>query len=154
MIRKSSIIVVALAALAAGVGIAEAAGSADDAILARQAEMKANNKAMGALVSILKGETPYDPATVKAAADQIAAATAAADAANAWDASAQTGTVKTLAKPEVWTDAANFAAAREKLAAAVTAVAATTDQASFKQAFMQLGGACKSCHETYRMPEN
>lgn len=154
MTTKTKIIAAVMLAAIAGIGIAEAAGSADDAIQVRQDEMKANNKAMGALVAILKGETPYDAATVKAATDSITAATAMAEAANAWDASFQTGSVKTRAKPEVWSDAAGFASAREKLATAVANITATTDQASFKQAFMQLGGACKGCHETYRMPED
>ena len=154
MTFKLTMIAAALLAAVAGVGLAQAAGSADDAIQARQAEMKANNKAMGDLVAILKGQTPYDPATVKAAADSITAATATAEAAKAWDASFQTGSVKSRAKPEVWSDAAGFAAAKDKLSSAVVALAATTDQGSFKQAFMQLGGACKGCHETYRLPED
>lgn len=140
--------------VAAGLGVAQAATGADDAIKARQEAMKANAKAMGALVSILKGETAYDGAAVQQNVAAIKAAGEAADAVKAWDAGAQTGSVETFAKPEVWSDAAGFAAARGKLDQALTALAATADEASFKAAFPQLGSACKGCHETYRRPKD
>lgn len=152
--RLRNITLLAALGLAAGLGIAMAEGTPDDAIKARQEEMKANGKAMGALVSILKGETPYEAAKVKANIDAIAAAGAAADSARAWDPSAQTGTVETWAKPEVWTDAAGFEAARKKLSMALAALSATGDAGAFKTAFPQLGGACKGCHETYRRPKD
>jgi len=152
--RLRQITFLAALAVTAGLGMAEAAGSPDDAIKARQEEMKANSKAMGALVSILKGETPYDAAKVKSSVDAIAAAGAAADSASAWDAAAQTGTIETWAKPEVWTDAAGFDAARQKLSTALAALSATNDAGAFKSAFPQLGGACKGCHETYRRPKD
>ena len=141
-----------IAAIGAGAGLA--AGSADDMINARQAEMKANTKAMKALVSMLKGETPYDNAAVQAAVKTINDARAASDAAGAWDAASQTGgTVKTEAKPEIWTDAAGFAAAWQNLDKATAQLAATTDEAGFKAAFPALGAACKGCHEKFRAAE-
>lgn len=146
-------------ALALGVGIIGAgaglaAGSADDMINARQAEMKVNMKAMKALVSMLKGETPYDAAAVQAAAKSITDAQAEGVAKDVWNASSQTGaTVKSGAKPEIWSDAAGFAAAWKDLDTAVAALAATKDQASFKAAFPAVGAACKGCHEKFRAAE-
>jgi cytochrome c556 len=137
-----------------GAGAGFAAGSADDLINARQAEMKANMKAMKALVSILKGETPYDAATVQGAAKLIKDARAEGEAGDVWNASAQAGTtVKSGAKPEIWTDPSGFAAGWKKLDASVSALEASTDEASLKAAFPQLGAACKGCHETYRAAE-
>ena len=149
----------AVLALAAGVGIIGAgaglaAGSADDMINARQAEMKVNMKAMKDLVSILKGETKYDAAAVQAAAKSISDAQAEGVAKDVWNTSSQTGaTVKTGAKPEIWTDAAGFTDAWKNLDTAVAALAATTDEASFKAAFPALGAACKGCHEKFRQAE-
>lgn len=143
--------ILALGVAVVGAGAGLAAGSADDMINARQAEMKANGKAMKVLVSILKGETAYDNAAVQAAVKTITDARAAADAAGAWDAASQTGgTVKTEAKPEVWTDAAGFTAAWQNFDQAVAQLAASTDEASFKAAFPALGASCKGCHEKFR----
>ena len=134
-----------------GVGAGLAAGSADDMINARQAEMKVNVKAIKALLSMVKGETPYDAAAVQAAAKSITDAQAEGVAKDVWNASYQTGTaVKSNAKPEVWSDAAGFAAQWKNLDAAVAAIAATKDQASLKAAFPKLGAACKGCHEKFR----
>lgn len=147
-------LILALGIGMAGAGAAFALGSADDMINARQAEMKANTKAMKALVSILKGETPYDPAAIQSAAKTITDARAASEAAGAWDAASQKGaTVQTEAKPDIWTDAAGFTAAWTNLDKAVAQLAASTDEASFKAAFPALGGACKGCHEKFRAAE-
>ncbi len=98
-----------LTAIAIGAGLAFGASPADQQIAARQAEMKANGKAMEALVAILKGDTTYDPAFVKTNVEAMIAAKAAGEAARGWDAGSQRGTVETQAKPEIWTDAAGFA---------------------------------------------
>jgi cytochrome c556 len=146
-------------ALAMGVGIIGAgaglaAGSADDMINARQAEMKVNMKAMKALVSMLKGETPYDTAAVQAAAKSMTDAQAEGVAKDVWNASSQTGaTVKSGAKPEIWTDGAGFTAAWKDLDTAVAALAASKDEAAFKAAFPAVGAACKGCHEKFRAAE-
>lgn len=154
--KKNMAAVLALAVgmgiIGAGAGIA--ASSADEMINNRQAEMKVNMKAMKTFVSILKGETAYDPATVAAAAQAITDAQAESAKLDVWNASSQTGaTVKSGAKPEIWTDAAGFAAAWKDLDTAVAAVAASKDEASFKAAFPAVGAACKGCHEKYRAAE-
>lgn len=142
----------AIAVIAAlGVTAAFAAGTADDLINARQAAMKQNGKALQGLVDILRGATPYDPATVKASLDALAAAQKAQADGNLWDASSQTGaTVETRALPAIWQNPDGFAKAQQGLTDAIAAVGATTDMASFKAAFPALGAACKSCHEQFR----
>jgi cytochrome c556 len=154
MVSRKMLKMVTAGALVVGLGVTLAFASADDQIKARQAEMKANGKAMGAFVGIIKGETPYDAAVVKANIDAMLAAEAAAMAAKAWDADSQKGeTVETFAKPEAWTDAKGFGEAYGALVKARDAVAASTDEASFKAAFPALGAACKDCHEKYRRPK-
>jgi len=52
--------------------------------------------------------------------------------------------------PAIWTDRAGFDEKFAKALEASKAVAAATDLPSLKAAVDTQGGACKSCHETYR----
>lgn len=117
----------------------------------RQAAMKANGKAMGPLVAIFKGEKPFDAAIVKESADTIHADFVKAS--TAFPPDSKDGPPETYAKPEIWSDPEGFKAALEKAITATEAVAAATDEASFKAAFPELGGACQGCHEKYRRPK-
>lgn len=140
------------ALLCAGFASAALAGPADDVIKARQACMKAQGAGMGAFVPIMKGEKPFDAAAVKAATDAIDAA--CGGWAGFWGADTQKGeTLETWAKPEIWTDAKAFEAAGGKSYAAMTALKAATDDATFKAAFPAVGEACKGCHEVFRRPK-
>ena len=63
--------------------------------------------------------------------------------------------IKTAAKPEIWTQAARFAAAKANFARQADmfqAAAASGDAATIRGAFRQLGGACKGCHDQFRVP--
>ena len=131
---------------------AATAGPMDDAVAARQACMKANGKAMGTYVPIMKGEAAFD---AKAVADAVAATEAAcAGWAGWWNAGMEKGeTLPSRAKPEIWTDAAGFAAAGEAYGKALGAVKAAADEAAFKTAFPALGAACQGCHEKFQAPQ-
>ena len=64
--------------------------------------------------------------------------------------------VKTDAKAEVWNDAAGFAAAANRFqgeAAKLQEIAAGGDIAAIKAQVRATGGACKNCHDKYRVPE-
>ena len=140
--------------LVLGLGVTLAFAAADDQIKARQAEMKANGKAMGALAAIMKGEAPYDAAVVKASLDTMASGEAAAGEAKAWDASSKDGaTVETWAKPEIWAEGSDVGVKYQAWVDARTALAATTDEAGFKAAFPALGKSCQGCHEEFRRPK-
>ena len=142
---------VAAGAIVLGLGVSLAYAAADDQIKARQTEMKANGKAIGAMVAIMKGEAPYDAAVVKASLDAMTAADAAAGEAKAWDASSMEGaTVETWAKPEIWAEGSEIGAKYQAWVDARAALAATTDEASFKVAFPALGASCGGCHEMFR----
>ena len=65
--------------------------------------------------------------------------------------------VKTAAKPEIWNDSAGFNAAREKLvteAGKFAQLAETGDVAAVGRGIPALGGACKGCHDKYRVKED
>ena len=145
---------VAASVLVLSLGVGFAYAGADEMIQARQAQMKAQGKAIGALVAIIKGEAPYDAAVIKASMDAMKAAADTAMAANGWSADSLNGaTIETWAKPEIWSDAEGFKAAYGALVKAEDGVAASTDEASFTAAFGELGGACKNCHEKFRRPK-
>lgn len=117
----------------------------------RQAAMKANGKAMGALVAILKGEAPYDAAVVKTSTDSMLANFDVFM--KSFPEGSDTGAVETWAKPEIWSDMDGFKKAGDNAATAIKALAATTDEAGFKAAFPAVGGACKDCHDKFRKPK-
>lgn len=142
----------AAAVLAVGLASSAFAGPIDDAIKARQACMKANGASMAVFVPIIKGEKPYDKAAVKTATDAIDAA--CGGWAGWWAPETQKGeSAETWAKPEVWSDAAGFKTAETAYMTAVTALKASTDDATFKTAFGEFGGSCKGCHEKFRKPK-
>lgn len=135
------------------VGLASAALADTNPITARQACMKANGKMMGAMVAVIKGEKPYEKATIDAAigtADQ-----ACAGWADWWGEDTKAGgAIETEAKDEIWSDKAGFEAAGGAYMKAISAVKASADEASFKAAFPALGASCKGCHEKFRRPKD
>lgn len=140
------------ATLFSGLAAVSAHAAADDVIKERQACMKAQGGVMGVAVPMMKGEKPYDKSALDAA---IAASEAAcANWANFWGADTQMGTsVKTYAKPEIWTDAAGFEKAGGAAYQAMQALKASADEAAFKAAFPAVGAGCQGCHEKFRAPK-
>ena len=64
--------------------------------------------------------------------------------------------LKTDAKPEIWSDAAGFQAAASRLQVEVSKLnqlAVAGDWTAFKGQTRAVGGACKGCHDKYRVPE-
>jgi len=65
--------------------------------------------------------------------------------------------VKTRAKAEIWTKPQDFEAAQKLLAEQAdkfNTVAASGDVAAIRTQFMEVGKACKNCHDTFRTPED
>lgn len=59
------------------------------------------------------------------------------------------------AKPEIWTNKADFAAKNAALVdatKALAAAAAAEDSAAFASALASTGAACKGCHDSYQAP--
>ncbi len=59
----------------------------------------------------------------------------------------------TKAKPEIWTQAAKFKEAGDKMQAEMVKLAAAAsagNEAEFKKQFGVVGGTCKGCHDDFR----
>ena len=118
----------------------------------RQAAMKSVGKSMKALAGMFKGADEFSGESAESHGNNIMTSfnTAKALFTNG-------GEVKgSSAKATIWSDAAGFSAAFEKGVAAAKAVSASGsefDEDAFKGAFKQLAGACKGCHEKYRLPK-
>lgn len=111
--------------------------------------MMPNFSTMG---KIVKGEEPYHPEPFKQMAAAFAAESQEPFKHFTQDANGETGD----ALPNIWTDAAGFAAAEKAFHEAVAklnAAAQTGDLAQIKVAYGEVGGNCKSCHDTYRRPK-
>ena len=151
MVSKFSVGLFTAGVLALGLSSA-AMADAKASIEARQACMKANGGMMKVMVPIMKGQKAYDKAAVDAS---IANAQKACGGWADWwgEDTKPGGAVKTEAKAEIWSDPKGFEAAGMAYVKAEAAVLATTDEASFKAAFPELGKACQGCHEKFRQAD-
>jgi cytochrome c556 len=134
--------------LSVGVGIAQ-----QDVVKQTQADMKANGKALGGVLTpMVKGEKPYDQAAVNEALKVLD------DTAKKLPTMFPEST-KGLkpegdysASPKVWEDKAGFAAKIESFAKVVTeAKAKIKDLDSLKANVPAIGKECGACHETFRL---
>ncbi|HEX7558248.1 MAG TPA: cytochrome c, partial [Usitatibacter sp.] len=60
----------------------------------------------------------------------------------------------TKAKPEIWTNRADFDAKMDKMAGEAQKLPAAVragDMAAFKKQVGDVGSACKACHDEYRL---
>jgi cytochrome c556 len=115
----------------------------------RQSVMTVQGGTFGPLAAMSGGKMPYDAKRAQVLADRLASL--AGIASEAFPPDSKEG-AKTKAKPEIWTDRAEFdkylATLGEKTAAlAVAAKAGTLD--ALKPAVGDVGKACKGCHEKY-----
>jgi cytochrome c556 len=130
--------------LAAGMAIA-----AEDPIKERRQLMKDNGDAAKLLTAMLKGEKPYDAKEAQTSIKSIN--TSIAKFVTLFPNGTETGG-DTAAKPEIWTDKAEFESIAKQLDAVTgkAAAAAPGGLDSFKTAMGEVGKTCKSCHEKFR----
>ena len=142
--------------LGATCGLVFAAGeSVESVIKARQTHLKD----MGAAFKTVRDETRKPtPAMdqIKVAAGQIAKAAAAIDT---WfpQGSGPESKVETDAKSEIWADPQGFETAAKALKAEapkLQQLANANDLAGVKGQVGKLGGACKGCHDKFRVPQD
>jgi cytochrome c556 len=158
---KATLALVAAVIAAGGVTFAQGqspassqgqAASAAEVVKARQKGLKALGAAFKTIRDELKGDSP-DAAKIRGASADI---TEAAGAIDKWF-PAGTGPdsgVKTDAKPEVWTDTARFATAREAFVREANKwaqIGNSTDVSAWKEGAASLGQSCKGCHDKYRV---
>ena len=125
---------------------------AQDQLKETQTMMKGNGKNAGALSAIVKGEKPYDQATVDAALKQFE------DTAKKLPTlfPASTKGLKPegdySASSKIWEDKAGFDAHIASFGKVVTeAKAKIKDLDTLKAVFPAVGKECGGCHETYRI---
>ncbi len=157
MTRAMRFISVSLvAALAAGAAVAQATPEElAAAVEARHNHMKSYGGALGALGKMAKGEVPYDAAAAVAAADKLVELSSL-DQSGFWLPGTETGAIDDSdALPALFENLGDYATRTAALNAAAVAMqtAAATDLAALQAAMGPLGGACGSCHETYRKPD-
>lgn len=127
------------------------AASVAEVVRARQQGLKALGAAFKVIRDELKGAAP-DAAKIRKASADI---TRAAGAIVNWfpAESGPNSGVETDAKPEVWTDPAGFATAREAFVGEANKWAQlgnSTDASVWKEGAASLGQTCKGCHDKYR----
>jgi cytochrome c556 len=149
---KLSKIFAAVSVVALVAGAAGTASAQDAAAVQKQRSdlMKSNGASMGKIVPVVRGQAEFSPAAVEAA-EQLAKNAKALQ--TLW--APGTDLPNDQAKPEIWTNKADFDA---KLAAFLTntealAAAAKQGKDQMVAAFGPVGGACGGCHGTYRVPQ-
>ncbi len=143
--RRSLGILIFASVASAGIAIA-----AEDPIKERQQLMKNNGDAVKAVTAMLKGEKPYDASAAEAAMKSINGSIA--KFITLFPKGTETGG-DTAAKPEIWTNKAEFDAIAKQLdeATAKAALASASGLDSFKMAMGDVGKSCKACHEKFRV---
>lgn len=148
-----SIAVLAVAVIVlAGFGSASAA---DDPIVARQAIMKANGKATKLIVSMVKGEVPYDGASAVEALKSIETSIATFPGLFPKGSGAESG-YQTDALARIWETPDDFKAKAEQLGKDVKLAEATASNGidALKAALNTMGKDCGACHRDYRADRN
>jgi cytochrome c556 len=144
---KRALVVAGALLLSVGAGIAQ-----QDSVKQAQTSMKGNGKNAGALAAMVKGEKPYDQATVDAAFTQFE------------DTAKKFPTLFPVSikgakfegdyspSPKIWEDKAGFEAHVASFTKTIgEAKAKIKDLETLKAAFPAVGKECGGCHETYRV---
>ncbi len=127
-------------------------GKAENAIKYRKSAMFIMGQHFGRIGPVVKGERPYNK-------EEVARNAAIAEEMSKlpWDGFvAGTDKGKTRAKPEIWTDAAKFKSAAEKMEQEMSKLAQVAkggDLNAIKVQFGETGKACKACHDDFRKKE-
>ena len=123
-----------------------------DIVDTRQKALKALGASFKTIRDELRGDSP-DAARIKTAATDI---TSAAAEIGKWfpAGSGPAPGLKTDARPQIWTDAAGFASAREAFireANKWAQLGANGDRVKWQEAAASLGQTCKGCHDKFRV---
>lgn len=125
---------------------------AEDAIKYRKSALFVMGQHFGRMGPVMKGERPYDKEEVAknaAIAEQMSKLPFDAFVAG-------TDKGETRAKPEIWTQAAKFKSAAEKMQQEMSKLAQVAkggDLNAIKAQFGETGKACKACHDDFRMKD-
>lgn len=142
----------AIAVVALALGAAGVAASAADVISERQEAMEGVYGGMKNLAAIAKGEVPFDAGVVHKSAASMK--DHLREASQLFPEGSGEGDVETWAKPEIWSNYADFVLKLEKAQVAAEAMMSVTEESAFRPAMGKLGSSCKSCHTDYRRPKH
>jgi cytochrome c556 len=153
---RTSRALIACAILSVSVTAASAQpASPSDPIAARKAEFHGIGAGFKAVMDELKKDAP-DKAVLAASADKIAANLKAVLTMFPEGSGPAPG-VKTRARPEIWTNRAEFdrlnLAATDQ-AGVFAAAVRSGDKAAIQAQAKALGGDCQSCHQKFRLSDN
>ena len=123
-----------------------------DLVKENQDTMKANAKNLGAMVAMVKGEKPYDQATVTAGLAQLDETAKKLPTMFPDSIKGMNPTGDYQVSPKIWDDKAGFQAKIESFAKIVTeAKSKITDLETLKINAPAIGKECGGCHETFRI---
>ena len=144
---KRIVVVVGVLLLGAGAVMAQ-----QDALKNAQTFMKGNGKNAGALGAIVKGEKPYDQATVDAALVQFEDTTKNLPTLFPDSLKGVKWEGDYSPSPKIWEDKAGFSEHITSFGKAVAdAKGKITDLDSLKATLPVIGKQCGGCHETFRV---
>ncbi|MCB1739354.1 MAG: cytochrome c [Gammaproteobacteria bacterium] len=131
------------------------AQDAKKAIEYRQSVFKVIVWDFGVMGAMVKGEKDFDAKDFARRAERVA--DMAPRIAEGFPAGSDMADIETRAKPEIWSDAAGFKQAWQRLVdetEKLAMVAKSGDEAAMKKQFAATGKACKGCHDDYRKPKS
>jgi len=124
-------------------------GKMDDAVKYRKAAFSLMNTHLARIGAVVKGEKPYDKASVEGDAAIVEMMSKLP-----WHAfPANSATSDSRAKPEIWKDQDKFKAASEKMQSEIAKLSSTAkagDLNMIKTTFGAAGQSCKACHDDFR----
>lgn len=145
-----------LPAIALALALSSLAGAAsaqfakpEDAIKYRKATFTVMAAHFGRVAAMATGKVPYDAAAASANMQVVETMSKLPWAAFG----AGTDKGETRAKPEIWSDAAKFKEASDKMQAELTKLAAAAKSGNadaLKTAFGSAAPTCKACHDNFR----
>lgn len=143
--RVAGMVVAIMGMVVAGVAVGQ-----DDPIAQRQALMKELGPYLRTIFQMVDGQTPFDAAAAEEGMRKVAEH--GAELPTLFPEGSQEGSA---ASPLIWEEFDQFVAIYARLEAAGEAgveAAAANDFEGVKAVFKDVGDACGSCHERYRLP--
>lgn len=121
----------------------------EDAVKYRQSALTVMANSFGRIGAMVNGRAPFDAKVAQDNAHVVATLSTLPWAGFA----ANTESLKSRAKSEIWKEAGKFKEASDKFvaeAAKLEAAAKTGNLDTIKTAFGAVGGSCKACHDAFR----
>jgi cytochrome c556 len=141
-----TVVVVGTLLLGAGAVVAQ-----QDAVKMAQDQMKGNGKNAGALAAMVKGEKPYDQATVNAALAQFEETVKKLPTLFPESMKGLKAEGDYSSSPKIWEDKAGFSEHIASFGKAVNDAKSVKDLDALKVALPAIGKQCGACHETFRV---